>query len=685
MAKKTSAKRGRGPSRSRARKKTSPKRTVATVEAARPLPFGFSPPPGFELQPDGLGFSLFPNVTTTFLPNAAVSPDLLETRLSPIPVRPASDLKRLPLGLERGLDPRLQLAVANFRMGKTGPELASTAGDEVAVIARVNSVEAWEEMADVDPGVVLGTARDGKSWIVTGRVPIKRVEAVGRGEGVVALTASQTVQPSLAATTTAMEVAPSALPKTSAPDGGAGVVVGIVDFGCDFAHRNFRLKNGRTRLLSIWHQSGKTRPGSSVKYGSVYSRAEIDNALLEANPYLALGYGPRSDRGGTHGTHVMDIAVGNGNGTRVPGVAPNADIVFVEAAVTDIAWHGHATIDSSFGDSVQLLEAVRFIFDTAGNRPCVCNISLGTNGGPHDGSTLVEQALDAIVREAPNRAIVIAAGNAQADDIHTQGIIRKGETRVIEWRQQAAGGGEFELWYPGSRRLEVRLVAPDGTKFDPVAPNDYLAMGSDSQMAAFISSRLNDPNNGDNMIGIWIAEGLSEENFKVELRILDDVNEDLEYHAWIERDDRKQGSFVDAVATHTLGSISTGHDTLVVGSYDGHKKHFPNASTSSAGPTRDGREKPELSAPGQFVLAAMSGTRDGVVKKSGTSMAAPAVTGLVALLFAEARRQRKDISIEDLREKLIAEALVSPPNLKASEGWHPTYGYGRACGRSIKL
>lgn len=657
-------------------KKRQPQKRPGT-EVARLLQFGFSP------EPDGLAFTYVPNAGAPFLPTAGVSPDLLETRLSPATGRAASDLVRLPLGLGRGLDPRLQLAVANFRLGKTGPELASTAGDEVAVIARVKSVEAWEELADVDPGAVLGKARDGGSMIVTGRVPIKRVEAVGNNEAVLALVASQTVRPNLEATTKAMDIVPSKLPKGTAPDGGNGVVVGIVDFGCDFAHKNFRQKNGKTRLLSIWHQSGKTRPGSSVKYGSVYSRAEIDAALLDPYPAIALGYGPRTDKGGTHGTHVMDIAVGNGNGTSVAGVAPNADIIFVEAAVTDIAWHGRATVDSSFGDSVQLIEAVRYVFDTAGNRPCVCNISLGTNGGPHDGSTLVEQALDAIVREAPNRAIVIAAGNAQADDIHTEGVVRKDETYVIEWRQQAAGGGEFELWYPHDRRLEVRLVAPDGTRFDAVAPDDFLVLGSQSQMAAFISSRLSDPDNGDNMIGIWIAEGLSNQNFKIELRSLDD--QEVHFHAWIERNDRKQGSFVNAVPTHTLASISTGHDTIVVGSYDGHKKHFPNASTSSSGPTRDNRNKPEFSAPGQFVLAAMSGTRDGVVKKSGTSMAAPAVTGLIALIFAEAKRQRKDISIDALRKKLIAGVLPVPPNLKSKGDWDSIYGYGRASSRSIKL
>jgi hypothetical protein len=35
-----------------------------------------------------------------------------------------------------------------------------------------------------------------------------------------------------------------------------------------------------------------------------------------------------------------------------------------------------------------LLEAIDFIFCTAGARPCVINMSLGTQCGPHDGSSL---------------------------------------------------------------------------------------------------------------------------------------------------------------------------------------------------------------------------------------------------------------------------------------------------------
>jgi subtilisin family serine protease len=609
-----------------------------------------------------------------------LSSDNLKTRLSAVVRKPLSDLKRLKLQVETSMDPRLQLALANYRVGKRGPEFASTAGDEIAVIARVNSVEAWNSLADIDPGVVLGKTPDG-STIVTGRLPVKRLEAVRTDKNVLSLKASQPIHPTLKMTVESMEVSDTLLPPGTSPDGGRGVVIGIVDFGCDFAHQNFRQKkNGKTRILTLWNQGATTSPGGGVTYGRAYSSAEIDKALASANPYITLGYGPSNELGGTHGTHVMDIAAGNGNGTQQSGVAPKADIIFVEAATDNLAWMSADTAHRAFGDSTQLVEAVRFIFNTAGDRPCVCNISLGTNGGPHDGTSLVEQSLDAMVREQNNRAVVIAAGNSQTDDIHASGTVKAGEDHQIAIKQQSEGGAEFQLWYNGAQRLQVSLLAPDGTVFGPVQPGANSSFGAPNQIAIFIGSRLDDPNNHDNVIGIWIAEGLSEENFIVQLRSVDDKS--VDYHAWLERNDRRQASFVAPVHTHALGSISTGHETVAVGSYDAHKPTLPISSFSGSGPTRDGRNKPEVSAPGQFVLAAKSGTVNGVTKKSGTSMAAPAVTGLIALIYSEAKRNGENLTIAALRSRLMNACSLNPPVMEPG-AWNSVYGYGRAGGKSV--
>lgn len=58
---------------------------------------------------------------------------------------------------------------------------------------------------------------------------------------------------------------------------------------------------------------------------------------------------------------------------------------------------------------------------------------LGTNGGPHDGTNPVEQALDALVKAKPNRAVVIAASNAYDDKIHQMGTVQQGQSVDINW------------------------------------------------------------------------------------------------------------------------------------------------------------------------------------------------------------------------------------------------------------
>jgi len=114
--------------------------------------------------------------------------------------------------------------------------------------------------------------------------------------------------------------------------------------------------------------------------------------------------------------------------------------------------------------------------------------------------------------------------------------------------------------------------------------------------------------------------------------------------------------------------------SLVVGSYDAHKPVKPLSFFSSAGPTRDGRQKPEISAPGHDVFAAHSRTGTGVTRKSGTSMAAPAVTGVVALILAEAHARGIALDAASLRRIVTESARSDPP--PAGE-WDDRYGHGR--------
>jgi subtilisin family serine protease len=574
------------------------------------------------------------------------------------------------------LDPRLQLIVDRKRRGVIPRATGSTDRGEVAVLARVEDPAAWSALPDVREGAEIGPAREG-GIIVTGRVPVDRIESLRQASTVLSLKAATPIRPALDATTRFLGARKQLLPEAAKGAQGKGVVVGIIDFGCDFAHLNFRKANGTTRLLALWDQDGSPRADSPHGYGRVHAPAEIDEALRADDPYQALRYEPEP---GSHGTHVMDIAAGNGRGTGTPGVAPNAELVFVELAAGDVPWDGPDVVGRTFGDSVQLVEALKFIFDRAGDRPCVVNMSLGTNGGPHDGSTLVEQAIDSLVSARKNRAAVIAASNAYADGIHAAGTVREGKTVDVSWEISRGDrtSNELEIWYDGEDRFDVELIGPDGASLGKIPLGESASAKSKGRTVLFAAHRARDPNNGDNVVNVFLGVGVPSGPWTV--RLHGTAVKEGRFHAWIERDDAGPSSFAARPLdnSHTLGSLSCGHQSLVVGSFDAHKAATPISFFSSAGPTRDGRRKPEVSAPGHQVVAADALSTDGAIRMSGTSMAAPAVAGTVALVLAEARAARLELSAEEIRSVLVSTATAPG----SSAGWDPRYGEGRVSARA---
>jgi subtilisin family serine protease len=75
-------------------------------------------------------------------------------------------------------------------------------------------------------------------------------------------------------------------------------------------------------------------------------------------------------------------------------------------------------------------------------------------------------------------------------------------------------------------------------------------------------------------------------------------------------------------------------------------------------------------------VAARSRSTDGTIRMSGTSMAAPAVTGSVALLLAEAAGRGSALAVDVLRQHVNRTARTDPPAPNA-ERWDPRFGHGR--------
>jgi peptidoglycan hydrolase-like protein with peptidoglycan-binding domain len=466
---------------------------------------------------------------------------------------------------------------------------------------------------------------------------------------------------------------------------GAGVLLAHIDWGLDVTHPDVRHPDGRTRILALWDQGAPYDPArpNIFGYGRIHRSSDIDRALQTSDPYAALGYDPRRafPRGASHGMHTIGISGGNGRAGGPSGVAPQAMLAFVDLSTRrDLGSTG-------LGDSAALLESLDFLarlareaapggdIDADDGRALrlVVNASLGCQAGEHDGKTLTERAMDAFLLEAPGRAIVQSAGNYFGSGIHASGVLRPGARHVlrVEIGAGAATQHEVDLWYPGVDRVGCTVVPPDGASPVAVQPGHRAEISVAGRVVGRLYHRLGDPNNGDNEITLFLDATAPAGAWQLHLEGVDVV--DGRFHAWIERG--RRGPFARARFADgddrpgaTTGTICNGWRTLAVGAYDPHSDDRPLAPFSSQGPTRDGRDKPDLVAPGVRIVSARSRGLDDAFGPaaaggsgllaclSGTSMAAPQVAGTVALMFEVAGRP---LHINETRRLLLAN--VVPP------------------------
>ena len=161
---------------------------------------------------------------------------------------------------------------------------------------------------------------------------------------------------------------------------GNGVVIGIIDNGIDYNHAAFRNADGTTRIKKVIDFS------TGVK--KEYTTDEAIKTLTTDTPNTS------------HGTHTSATAGGSDLSNGQQGMAPQAELVLCGLG-------GNTT-------SSNIVECIKDIFDYAGNKPAVVNISLGTVLGLHDGSEPEAKAVATLTENGTKagRAVVMSPGNA---------------------------------------------------------------------------------------------------------------------------------------------------------------------------------------------------------------------------------------------------------------------------------
>lgn len=475
------------------------------------------------------------------------------------------------------------------------------------------------------------------------------------------------------------------------------VLVGIIDVnGFDFSHQDFLDDEEKTRFVRIWDQGGDSRPnplerrnnGDKIDfadYGSEITKENMDAAINAAkNNVTGLGLAayelePQAQMDeSSHGTHVASIAAGN------HGVCSNAMIAGVNLSLPREDYERRR----SFYDSTRIVHAVDYLINLADELsdqlseakgeevevPLVINISLGTNGHAHDGSSPLSRWIDSSL-SVPGIALCVAAGNAGQEvaefegdigfvmgRIHTSGKIpARGLNNDIEWLVVGNGvadisENELEIWYSSQDRFEISVRPPGGDWIGPVKPREFIEnQQMDDKSFISIYNEMYHSANGSNYISVYLSPFFGDEGivgvtagvWTVRLHGLE--VRDGNYHGWIERDDpRKLGrigekeawrfpsffSMNSMVDNSSVSTLACGYRIISVANLD-EANEMINVS-SSQGPTRDGRSKPDVAAPGTDIVAA-NGFAEADrpwVKMTGTSMASPYVAGIVGLMLA---------------------------------------------------
>jgi subtilisin family serine protease len=486
---------------------------------------------------------------------------------------------------------------------------------------------------------------------------------------------------------------------------GSGVLVGIADTGLDVSHPDFLDEFGRSRVAwmldlslrplgihpALEDRFGIKNEAGDLLAGAVLSGADID-ALIRGSKVMP------SDSVG-HGTHVASIAVGNGGidpHTPYVGMAPKAQIVFARVTRSN----------SEAIENDDLLRGAAFLFDRADaeKKPISVNLSLGTDFGPHDGSSMWEKVLSSYVGpDKPGRTLVVAAGNSGsvADmPIHQSVHVAPGATVRVPVTTGGATDGSVQVWvamHPKAT-LSVGLDAPEGTWVTPIGDGQEAGHHQNGHNAGVINGNAKSglvPSDTHGALVLWTGSWSGGE-YDIVLEGEGTADLYLEGAGDAARNTAHPAAFLAGVREGTVSLPGTHPNIIAVGctvnrprwiSIEGApvsllapaldvsgglpRADLPSHAMgegdvcffSGAGPTATGVQKPEISAPGGGVVAALSkdalpGRAESLFTSTtcparpdgqpgpqcleldthhaiafGTSMSAPLVAGGVALML----------------------------------------------------
>ncbi len=497
----------------------------------------------------------------------------------------------------------------------------------------------------------------------------------------------------------------------------------VIDSGIAYRNQDFRNSDGTTRIRYLWDQTldagevwerivqggmasetSRTEyaPPEGFKTGVEFNGRQINQALNASSAAEGNLLVPSTDTSG-HGTAVAGIAAGNGGrkGLAYAGVARESELLIVRL--------GTPRADS-FPRTTELMRALTYVVNKALElqMPLAVNLSFGNTYGAHNGTSLLERFLDNL-SEIGRNVICVGSGNEGASGGHVGGSVAvtggsetgtTGRVNVIDNPvtenmtpvELVIGAYEqginVQLWKEYTDRYLVTLVSPSGESFtvdtDRSGKQIYLLEQTEillynGEPAPYLTSQeiyfdlLPTGNNRYVNGGVWTFL----------LRPVRTVTGNYTFYLPSETVRNTDTRFVRTTPDVTLTIPSTASKVITVGAYDIVYEAYADFSGRGYlyqeqvnSRTSDSFVKPDLVAPGVNILAP---DRDGgYTPVTGTSFAAPFVTGAAALLMQWGVIEGNDPYLYGEKVKAYLRRGARPIR---GEGSYPNAraGYGALC------
>lgn len=471
---------------------------------------------------------------------------------------------------------------------------------------------------------------------------------------------------------------------------GRGVLAAVLDSGIDYTRREFRRRNGESRILFLWDQTLRPRESMNspqmFEQGVEFSQLQINEAILEAEetglwitPRLSTV--PSRDVSG-HGTAVSGIFaasditnnmtqnptenfIQNQQNSNVPyvGIAPETDFLIVKLGISG---------ENAFPRTTEIMRGVTYVINKAVElqRPVVINLSIGNTYGSHDGSALLERFLNNAA-EIGRTVICVGSGNEADSGGHVFGNVR--DRQVVEWTV-----GEYErnlslqLWKNYSDEYRIALRSPGGQeeiisgqiasgKYEVILeqtkilvyigePTPYSAnqeiyleflpeegTGGDYGSGASESAAGSPGQFPGGTVGLTARNYINSGVWQVQIEPVRIVTGEYSLYLPSREARSSRTGFLRPTPQATFTIPSTASKVISVGAYDSTYRAYADFSgrgyedTDIIARFAKGYGKPDIVAPGVGILA--PSIYGGLEAFTGTSFATPIVAGAAALLM----------------------------------------------------